>query len=174
MKPIHSLIPFIASLAVTCAVSHSFAADAAVNSKDKSFITNAYEDGLAEVNLGNLGKGKTAHPDVKAFAEHMVMEHSKANSELKTLADSKKVEVATEPTLVAKGKAKLLDAKSGAAFDKAYSEGMVSDHKKAVEAFEKAANEATDPDVKAFAAKTLPTLKEHLSMAEALHDKVGK
>jgi putative membrane protein len=57
---------------------------------------------------------------------------------------------------------------------KAFAEGMVSDHKKAVEAFEKAANEATDGDVKALAAKMLPTLKGHLSMAEDLQNKVGK
>jgi putative membrane protein len=50
----------------------------------------------------------------------------------------------------------------------------VSDHKDAVKAFEKAANEATDPEVKAFASKTLPTLKHHLSMAEALQQKLGK
>jgi putative membrane protein len=76
--------------------------------------------------------------------------------------------------MVAKGKAKLLDHKTGADFDKAFAEDMVSDHKKAVAAFEKAANNSKDPDVKAFAAKTLPTLKMHLSMAEDLQQKVGK
>jgi ferritin-like metal-binding protein YciE len=54
---------------------------------------------------------------------------------------------------------KLDEAKSGADFDKAYAADMVSDHKKAVEAFEKAATDATDAEVKAFAVKTLPTLK---------------
>jgi len=75
---------------------------------------------------------------------------------------------------VAAAKAKLLDGKVGADFDKAFASAAVSDHKKAVKAFEKAANEAKDADVKAFAAKTLPALKEHLSMAEALQKKTGK
>ena len=51
---------------------------------------------------------------------------------------------------------------------------MVSAHKSAVEAFEKAVNDAKDPDVKALATKLLPTLREHLSMAEALESKLGK
>jgi putative membrane protein len=79
-----------------------------------------------------------------------------------------------DASLVAKGRMKLLDAKSGADFDKAFAAGMVSDHKKAVEAFEKEASDGTDADVKAFVSKTLPTLKSHLSMAEDLQNSVGK
>ena len=55
---------------------------------------------------------------------------------------------------------------SGPEFDKAYMEHMVKDHKKDVKEFQKAANDAQDPDVKAFAANTLPTLQEHLQMAK--------
>lgn len=147
--------------------------DATVNSTDKSFIENAYQDGLREIQMGKLGEGKTANTDVKAFATEMVTDHSMANTELKALADSKKVEVPTDPSLLSQGRVKLLDMKSSADFDKAFVDDMVSDHKKAVDAFEKATNSA-DPDVKAFATKTLPTLKAHLSMAEGLQGKVGK
>ncbi|HEY3898105.1 MAG TPA: DUF4142 domain-containing protein [Chthoniobacter sp.] len=164
----------LAAVIVALAASHALADDAAVNSSDKSFIQNAYEDGLAEVKMAEMAQGKTANADVKAFAEKMTTDHSQADSELKTLADSKKVTVATSPTLTAQGKAKLLDARSGASFDKNYASDMVSDHKKAVALFEKTANEAKDPDVRAFANKILPTLREHLSMAEALESKLGK
>ncbi|MEA3207609.1 MAG: putative rane protein [Chthoniobacter sp.] len=165
---------FLTALALAVTTTCAYAADAAVERPDKSFITNAYEDGLAEVKLGEMAQGKSGNADVKAFGGHMATDHGKASAELKALADSKKVEVATDVTMVAKGKAKLLDAKSGADFDKAYAEAMVTDHKKAVKAFEKASNEAKDADVKAFAAKTLPTLTSHLSMAEELQKKVGK
>jgi putative membrane protein len=141
---------------------------------DKSFLTSAYEDGLAEVKLGEMARRKTGNPDVKSYAARIDTDHTKATVELKTLAESKKVTVATDVTTMAAAKAKLLDAKVGADFDKGFVSAMVSDHKKAVKAFEKAANEAKDTDVKAFAAKTLPTLKEHLTMAEDLQKKVGK
>jgi putative membrane protein len=164
----------LATVFLAIATSHAFADGAAVDSTDKSFIQNAYEDGLAEVKMAEMAESKSANADVKAFAAKMVTDHSQADTDLKTLADSKKVTVATEPTLMAQGKAKLLDARSGDSFDKNYASNMVSAHKSAVEAFEKAANEAKDPDVKALANKLLPTLREHLSMAEALETKLGK
>jgi putative membrane protein len=168
---------FITALAVCAMASFtmpSAGADAAVDSADKSFIQNAYEGGLAEVKMGEMAQAKTGNAEVKAFAAHMVTDHSKANTELKTLADSKKVEVATDITTMAKAKSKLLDMKTGADFDKAYAEAMVKDHKDTVALFEKTANEAKDPDVKNWATQTLPTLKMHLSMAEELNKKVAK
>jgi putative membrane protein len=172
MKTKHTSL--LAAAAVLLFGAQSFAADVAVNSSDKSFLTNAYESGLAEIEAGQMGVRKTGNADLKAFAEHMVTDHSAANAELKSLADTKNVEVPTTPSLLAQGKSKLLDHKTGADFDKAFAEAMVNDHKKAVEAFEKAANDATDTDVKNFATQKLPTLKSHLSMAEELQNKIGK
>jgi putative membrane protein len=163
----------LACLAIS-AIAHSYADDAAVNSSDKSFMKNAAEAGMAEVKAGEMAKAKSANPDVKAFGEQMVTDHTKAGDELKALASTKKVEMPKSPSLMQQGKAKLLDAKTGADFDKAFAETMVSDHKTVVDAFKKASTEATDSDVKAFAAKTLPTLEMHLKMAEDLQNKVGK
>ena len=55
---------------------------------------------------------------------------------------------------------------SGTEFDKAYMADMVKHHKMDVKEFQKAANDATDPDLKAYAANTLPTLQQHLHTAE--------
>ena len=170
---IKTVIATAASLALLGSVT-ARAADAGIDSADKSFVKNAYEGGLAEVKMGELGLAKTANADVKAFAKKIVDDHNKANGELKTLADSKKISVASSPSMVAQGKSKMMDAKSGADFDKAYVDAMVKDHEKDIKEFEKAASDSKDADVKAFAAKTLPTLKEHLSMAQALQGKVGK
>jgi putative membrane protein len=144
-----------------------------IDGKSKEFVTDTYENGLAEVKMGQLALGKTANADVKKFAQMMVDDHGKANTELKAIADAKNVKVATEPTMVAKGKEKMMDAKSGADFDKAFADAMTDSHKKSVEAFEKASKDSKDADVKAFATKTLPTLREHLAHAEALKAKVG-
>jgi len=154
------------------AATTSLAAD--VNSTDKYFIKAAYEDGLAEIQMSELAQSKTASAEVKAFAAHMATDHGAANIELKGIADAKSIEVPTSPSLIAQGKMKLDEAKSGADFDKAYAAAVVSDHKKAAKAFEDAASNATDAEVKAFAVKTLPTLQSHLSMAEDLQNKIGK
>jgi len=170
------IIPRFASACAFIALtaSGSFADDAAVSSSDKSFLQSAYKDGLAEIHMAGLGVKKTANAEIKAFATKLEADHGQANGELKTLAESKKVSVANAPGIVDTGKEKMLDAKTGSNFDKDFIDGMVNDHKKAIAAFEKAANEAKDADVKAFAAKTLPTLKSHLSMAEDLQKKVSK
>jgi len=148
--------------------------DSSLSGKDKSFIQEAYQDGLAEVDMAQMAQRKTGNADVKAFAEKIATDHAAANTTLKSLADSKKVSTASGPSMVAQGKGKLLDGKTGADFDKAYIDAMISDHKKDIEAFEKEANEAKDQDVKNFANQTLPKLKEHLSAAQGIQAKIGK
>jgi putative membrane protein len=63
---------------------------------------------------------------------------------------------------------------SGADFDRAYSKMMLSDHNKDVSEFEKESSKGADADLKAFASKTLPTLKEHQQMARTLPGNEGR
>ena len=67
-----------------------------------------------------------------------------------------------------------LNKLSGAEFDKEYVDAMVEDHEDDVAAFEDQSKNATDPDVKAFAAKTLPTLKKHLEAIKGIQAKLNK
>ena len=145
----------------------SFAADAPMmSSSDKKFVMEAADGGMVEVELGKLAASKATDQKVKDFGQKMVDDHTKANNELKTVAQSKNV---TLPAAVgAKNKALMdkLSAMSGASFDKAYVAAMVKDHKKDVADFQKEANGGKDTDVKGFASKTLPTLQEHLKMIQ--------
>ena len=135
---------------------------------DAAFVKNAAADGVAEVKLGELARDKAENPAVKEFGAMMATDHGKANEELAAIATAKGIEVPSELD----GKHKSLHAKlsklSGAEFDKEYSSEMVKAHKKAVSDFEKASKSAKDPEVKAFAEKTLPTLKHHLEKAQSL------
>ncbi len=135
---------------------------------DSSFLKEAAEAGFAEMDAGKLALQKSSSAEVKAFAQKMVDEHKKADSELQSLAATKGVSLPTDATMVAKGKAKILEKRDGTGFDHAYAENQVSAHKDAVALFEKAAKNAKDADVKAWAAKTLPTLQHHLQEAQAL------
>jgi len=135
---------------------------------DSSFLKDAAESGHAEIDAGNLALQKGSAADVKSFAQKMVDDHKKASAELQALAASKNVKLPTEATMVAKGKAKILEKRDGTGFDHAYAENQVSAHKDAVKLFEKASRDAKDADVKAWAAKTLPTLQHHLQEAQAL------
>jgi len=145
-----------------------------LTSTDKSFITSATQGGLAEVQAGEMAREKSKDPDVKAYGERLITDHKKANAELKELAGSKGMEVPTAPDMVQTAKLKLLGMKQGESFDKAFAEDAVTDHKSDIKAFEKAAKDLKDADLKAFAIKVLPTLKEHLSEAEKLVAKFTK
>jgi putative membrane protein len=141
---------------------------------DQAFVKEAAIGGIAEVELGQLASTKATNDKVKAFAQRMVTDHGKANDELKTLASSKNITVPA--TVDAKHKAThdRLDKLSGTAFDRAYVSDMLADHRKDVAAFKREAASAKDNDVKQFAAKTLPTLEDHLKMVEDLSKEVGR
>ena len=137
-----------------------------MSTEDKEFVNKAAIGGMAEVQMGNVALQKASNAAVKAFGQRMVTDHSKANDELKSLATTKGLAL---PTALDDEHQKALDhlnALSGAEFDKAYIDHMVEDHKKDVGEFQKAAQNAQDADLKAWAAKTLPTLQDHLKQAE--------
>jgi len=114
--------------------------------------------GKKEVTLGRLAAERASSPDVKAFGQMMVDDHTKANSELESLAQQKGMTLAAEKTDSNHNK---LSKMSGDQFDRAYISMMQADHQKDVAEFEKASTSASDPHVKAFAAKTLPVLQQH-------------
>jgi len=137
---------------------------------DAEFATAAADGGLMEVKLGELAQTNGTSAGVKKFAQSMVTDHSKANDELKALAQQKNI---TLPVTLSDDKQKKYDElskKKGAEFDEAYASFMVDDHKEDVSEFEEAAKDAKDPDVKAWAAGKVPVLKHHLEMAQALKD----
>jgi putative membrane protein len=148
--------------------------DMVVTGGDLAFMNDAAPGGLAEVELGKLAAQKAQSAEVKAFAQKMVEDHSKAGEELKQLASQKKVTLPTEILPKHKEIVEKLSKLSGADFDREYVKAMVADHEKDVTAFNSVAIGATDADVKAFAAKTLPTLKMHLEMIKAMADKMGE
>jgi putative membrane protein len=135
---------------------------------DQRFVTMASRDGLAEVDLANLALKHAASEDVKKFAERMLKDHTKINKELNRLADSKGIRPAEKMDKKHRALAEKLAELQGADFDREYMKDMISDHKAAVALFEREAKEGHDPELKDFASKTLPTLREHLKMARKI------
>lgn len=137
-----------------------------------NFWTTAAQGGMAEVELGKLAASKATNAEVKQFAQMMVTDHTKANTELKTLAAKKNVVLPTEVSSSHKSLMEDLNKKTGVDFDKAYVDAMVDDHEEDVEFFQDKSEDSSDADVKAFAAKTLPTLKMHLEKIKAIQAKM--
>ena len=136
------------------------------------FLREAAAGDLAEVELGKLAQERAANAQVKEFGARMAKDHAKANDELKPIADAKNVALPSAPDKKTQREYDKLAKKSGGDFDKAYMKHMLDDHKKDVKEFQKEAQKGKDADLKNFASNTLPTLEEHLRLAQATYDEV--
>jgi len=155
----------IAQGTVTSAQSSAFA---------KEFVEKAGTSGLAEVEMGELGVQKARNGQVKAFAKRMVVDHTKANQELLTAIKGKGVQVPSARTDMHKATVeKFQKQDAGKTFDRDFMAQMVEDHKATVELFETAADdEKLDLDLRSYAKRTLPQLRDHLTEAQTIESKL--
>lgn len=144
-----------------------------LTSQDQKFVMEAAQGSMMEVELGRLASQKAANADVKAFAQRMVTDHGKANDQLKQVASQKGITLPATLPSDKKQEMDKLSRASGAEFDRMYMSEMVKHHRKDVSDFEKQAERGGDPAVRSFAQQTLPTLREHLRMAQDLASRVG-
>lgn len=147
----------------------------ALSKADQKIVMDMAIANMAEVEAGKMAVGKTQNADVKAFAQKMIDDHTKALGDVTALAQSKGVTLPTELDAPHKAMAAKLDKLSGDAFDKAYmKDAGVSDHTKVHAKLKSFASKAKDADVKALASKMMPTVEEHLTMAKAMPAAKGK
>lgn len=145
----------------------------AASNPDAAFYKKAAEGGIAEVELGNLAQQKSHNQSVKDFGAMMVKDHSAANDKLKTLAASKNMTLPSHPSAMEEASKTKLKALSGDTFDKSYIKGMIKDHEEDIAEFKKEAASGQDPDARAFARDTLPTLETHLRKIKSVAAESG-
>jgi len=131
-----------------------------VSEKDKTFMKKAAKGGMMEVAMGKTAEQNAQSEDVKSFGKRMVTDHSKANDELKSIAEKKGVKL---PTKEHTGKW---------SSDKAYMDAMVKDHEKDLAEFQEEAKTGSDPEVKKFAEDTAKVVQEHLDLAKETQSKL--
>lgn len=142
-------------------------------SGDRQFLSEAAIDGRSEVELARTATTKASSPAVKRFAQKLVEDHSKANQQLESLPQGREVLQSLTIPQEKQSTVEHLSKLSGKEFDRTFVEHAVEDHEKAVARFQEAANSAQDPEVKQFAAQTLPVLRRHLEMAKSLQTQLS-
>lgn len=141
---------------------------------DRKFVEEAAGSGMFEVQVGQLATTKASDSNVKSFAGMLVDHHTKANDELTKLANAKGVELPAAPPRAMRRDIEQLGKKSGKEFDQDFIRNVgIKAHEKDVKLFEKASKDLKDPELKAFAAKTLPVLQDHLAQAKKLQAGLG-
>jgi putative membrane protein len=143
-----------------------------VASSDLKWMKTAAQAGIAEVDAGKLAAAQGNRDDVRSFGKMMVDEHGKANDELKAIATRKGVTLPAKADRKHIKEATKLSGLNGDKFDKEYiGNAGISDHTDAQKLFKKGASDLKDPDLKAFAQKTLPAVEHHLQMAQDMKAK---
>lgn len=143
------------------------AAKSETSNADRRFVNEAAAAGMADVAAGQLASQKSQNPQVRAFAQKMVEDHTKANAELMKLASARDIKPPARPDRGHKNAMEKLQKLEGDAFDRQYMKQQVDDHEKAVKLYERQSRSGRDAELKALAEKALPTLREHLKMAQS-------
>jgi putative membrane protein len=139
---------------------------------DAEWAVAIADGGMLEVKLGELAQTNASAASVKDFGMMMTKDHGAANSEFEKLAEKYNISL---PTTLSEKSQKMYDdlaSKKGADFDKAYVSDMKDDHEEDIEMFQKEADNGKNADLKAFAMKTLPTLKHHLETVKGIKEKM--
>jgi putative membrane protein len=158
MKTMLALLILIAPLAAVGADSNP----------DATFYKKAAEGGIAEVDAGNLAEQKGDNQPVKDFGAMLVKDHTAINDKLQALAASKNISLPTSASIGEMGTKAKLEVLSGETFDKSFLKTEIKDHRGAIALFKEEIAAGQDPDAKAFASATLPTLKMHLHTVKTI------
>ncbi|MCA1566513.1 MAG: DUF4142 domain-containing protein [Acidobacteria bacterium] len=142
---------------------------ATVSSSDRKFAMTAAMGGMAEVEMARVALTKASSDAVKQYAQKMIDDHTAANAELMQIASAKGITLPTAPDAKMRAMMAKMERMSGAEFDHHYI--MMAgnkDHQKMEKLFRDESMRGKDADLKAFAAKTLPVVQQHLQMARDL------
>jgi putative membrane protein len=145
-----------------------------IDQEDSIFAVNAAKENLAEIELGQLAIKNAKGKRFKNFGWLMVKDHGKANTKLMAMAQLKKLPLPTKIDSTEQNKITQLAKKSGGDFNKAYVAMMIDDGKNDVKVFTDASTKTQDPDIKAYAKKTLPVIQKHLDAINAIHDSMSQ
>jgi putative membrane protein len=163
---------------VICCAALSFALglmpDKAIaqSDDDKKFLAMAAQSDQNEIALSKVAEEKTTNPDVKAFAEKMISEHTQMTASMKPFADAWGLTPPSGPDADHQKDLDKLNELSGKDFDKAYMKDMVSDHTKALSAFTKEAKDTKDAKFRAAVIKGKTAVAAHKNMAYDLEKKL--
>jgi putative membrane protein len=140
--------------------------------QDPVFLMNAASSNMLEVRAGQMAAQKASNAEVRKFAQMMVSHHSQATQQVKAVAAPLGVQMPTVMMPVHQAMADRLMGKSGKSFDETYMDMMETAHKLDIAMFEVKSKAAETPNVQSYATQTLPMLRSHYDLANALEKKV--
>lgn len=160
--------------AVVVAIFCAALASANLSTDDKSFLSTAADSGLAQVALAKLALEKSNRSDVKMYAHQVMSDYQKANQDLRQLAEQKKVPFPSDGALKDKAEKARLELLTGDQFDDAYITTAIDHGTQNMKTYRNESSGGLDSDVRQFASKHLPIVREHLAMIKAIRGKTSQ
>jgi putative membrane protein len=145
-----------------------------METEESDFLRKAVSGGKMEVELGKLAVERAASETVKEFGQKMVDDHSKANQELMQIINNSNLNVSEEYLEEHQEHVRTMGARTGIDFDRNYMRLMVKDHMEDIRAFEDAAQNHPDEQVRNWAERTLPVLRQHFDLARQINKMMGE
>jgi len=165
------VLVFFGIITALIALGYGAARAAALN--DNDFVRKASDGNMLEVALGELAQQQAESRDVKQFGREMARDHVIANNKLLEISKKDNLALPIDMDREEHEMVRHLSGLKGRDFDREYMKHMIEDHKEDIQMFEQMSKEGANPDLKNYAAETLPTLQEHLRMARDIYKKLG-
>ncbi|WP_182905133.1 DUF4142 domain-containing protein [Microbispora sp. H13382] len=163
------LIVLVAAMAAALSgVTAGYAAPPGVSDKDKAFLVAAHQDNLTEIQGGQTAERQAAKQSVKDAGRKFVEDHTSLDAQLKRVAEKLNVDLPSQPSEKQQAELRQLAAKSGAAFDRAWIDAQVRDHRKTLLALDEQVSSGTSEEVKNLARAAKPVVQEHLNLVETI------
>lgn len=155
------------------AIAMSLAASSAWAMEVSEFVDKVAQQNYAEIETSKLALEKGKSQQVNEFAQKMIEDHRTANQELKQMAQEKNIQVPDDATLMARGKAMMLQLREGQNFDQGYVNNQVAAHEQTIQLFEEASKNLQDEEMRKWAEGELSVLREHYEQAKQLQTQTG-
>jgi putative membrane protein len=135
---------------------------------DEEFIKKAYSGNTDEIQLSELAKKKSTNKQITDFADMLIKDHQKANSELKAIAMEMKVKTPEGPSIEGKIKEEELEMKKTDGFDSSYINYTIKEHEKDIDTYKQASAEVANASLKKYAKNTMEVINKHLEKAKQI------
>lgn len=156
------------ALSGTTGMSGSSSGMMQLSAAEQSFVMDAAQGGMAEVELGKLAEQRGSSAQVRDFGRMMVQQHTQANSELMAIAQRMGISPPTSLSPAAQAAQMRLQGAQGQDFDRQYVEQQAAAHLEQRTIFQFAANNAQNSELRSFAQKTLPVIERHIDQLRTI------
>jgi putative membrane protein len=138
-----------------------------LSSVDYNFVAEANLGAPFQIDSGRVAEQKATTANIRDYAHLMVVTHIPVVDDLNAILQRKRVTAPPETLLQGAYDAMIasLKADTGAGLDRDYMEGQVDYQKGNAALFRYEIQYGADPDLRAFAQRTLPKIEDHLQRA---------